>query len=127
MLPQRWNRTICYTALDRFAHLGITHKTAVRAAFQTLLKHCAPQADWTLVPEHAVNPRRGQRTIVDGALLDDFRVAHGYWEAQDDALRHFNENDNGRIICARAWDRAGETGRPGVSAYARCGRGWSGV
>ena len=72
-----------YAALDRFANLGVTHETAVRAAFQDLLQHCARQAGWTLVPEHAVNPRRGQRIIVDGALIDDFRLTHGYWEAKD--------------------------------------------
>ena len=72
-----------YAALDQFANLGVTHETAVRAAFQTLLQHCARQAGWTLVPEHAVNPRRGQRIIVDGALIDDFRLTHGYWEAKD--------------------------------------------
>ena len=72
-----------YAALDRFANLGVTHETAVRAAFQDLLQHCARQAGWTLVPEHAVNPRRGRRIIVDGALIDDFRLTHGYWEAKD--------------------------------------------
>ncbi len=72
-----------YAALDRFANLGVTHETAVRAAFQTLLQHCARQCGWTLVPEHAVNPRRGRRIIVDGALIDDFRLTHGYWEAKD--------------------------------------------
>ena len=72
-----------YAVLDQFASLGVTHETAVRAAFQTLLQHCARQAGWTLVPEHAVNPRRGQRIIVDGALIDDFRLTHGYWEAKD--------------------------------------------
>ncbi len=72
-----------YAALDQFANLGVTHETAVRAAFQDLLQHCARQAGWTLVPEHAVNPRRGRRIIVDGALIDDFRLTHGYWEAKD--------------------------------------------
>ena len=72
-----------YAALAQFANLGVTHETAVRAAFQDLLQHCARQAGWTLVPEHAVNPRRGRRIIVDGALIDDFRLTHGYWEAKD--------------------------------------------
>ena len=44
-------------ALDRFTHLNVTHETAVRSAFQSLLEHCARQVRWTLVPEHAVNPR----------------------------------------------------------------------
>ena len=72
-----------YAALDRFANLGVTHETAVRAAFQTFLEHCARQCGWTLVPEHALNPRRGKRIVIDGALIDDFRLTHGYWEAKD--------------------------------------------
>ena len=72
-----------YAALDRFAQLGVTHETAVRAAFQTLLEHCARQAGWTLVPEHAVTPQRNKRIVLDGALIDDFRLTHGYWEAKD--------------------------------------------
>ena len=72
-----------YAALDRFAQLGITHETAVRAAFQSLLEHCARQCGWTLVPEHALSTRRSKRIVVDGALIDNFRLIHGYWEAKD--------------------------------------------
>ena len=87
-LDRRYPRNICarpfrLSAFDQFANLGVTHETAVRAAFQTLLQHCARQAGWTLVPEHAVNPRRGRRIVDDGALIDDFRLTHGYWEAKD--------------------------------------------
>ena len=73
-----------YAALNQFTHLNVTHETAVRTAFQTLLEHCARQCRWTLVPEHALNPRRGKRIVIDGALIDDFRLTHGYWEAKDD-------------------------------------------
>ena len=72
-----------YAALDQFAQLGITHETAVRAAFQALLEHCARQRGWTLVPEHAISTRRAKRIVVDGALIDNFRLTHGYWEAKD--------------------------------------------
>ena len=72
-----------YAASDQFAKLGVTHETAVRAAFQGLLEHCARQCKWTLVPEYGVSTGRGKRIIVDGALVDDFRLTHGYWEAKD--------------------------------------------
>ena len=72
-----------YAALDQFARLGVTHETAVRAAFQSLLETCARQCGWTLVPEFALNTRRGKRIVADGALVDDFRLTHGYWEAKD--------------------------------------------
>ena len=72
-----------YAALDQFAKLDITHETAVRAAFQGLLEHCARQCRWTLVPEFGVSTGRGRRIVVDGALVDDFRLTHGCWEAKD--------------------------------------------
>ena len=72
-----------YAALDQFAKLDVTHETAVRAAFQALLGHCARQCRWTLVPEFGVSTGRGRRIVVDGALVDDFRLTHGCWEAKD--------------------------------------------
>ena len=72
-----------YSALDQFAKLDVTHETAVRAAFQTLLENCARQCKWTLVPEYGVSTGRGRRIVVDGALVDDFRLTHGCWEAKD--------------------------------------------
>ncbi len=87
-----------YTALDRYAQLGVTHETAVRSAFQFLLESCGRQFDWTLVPEHSMLPLtehshspmirgargvKNKRVVVDGALIDSFRLIHGYWEAKD--------------------------------------------
>ena len=72
-----------YESLDQFDRLGITHETAVRSAFQSLLESCGKQFDWTLVPEHPMTLKRNKRIVVDGALIDDFRLPHGYWEAKD--------------------------------------------
>ena len=73
-----------YTELDQFDRLGATHEGAVRSAFQSLLQGCARQFDWTLVPEHSMTVSRGRRIRVDGALMDNFRLTHGYWEAKDE-------------------------------------------
>ena len=43
-----------YESLGQFDQLGVTHETAVRSAFQSLLESCGKQFDWTLVPEHAM-------------------------------------------------------------------------
>ncbi len=82
-----------YAALERFDRLGVTHESAAPAAFQALLEHCARQCAWTLAPEHAIAPfssrgasntaRGNKRIIVDGALIDDFQLIHGIWEAKD--------------------------------------------
>ena len=78
-----------YTALDRYAQLGVTHETGVRSAFQFLLESCGRQFDWTLVTEHSITPLdkggsdQNKRIVLDGALIDGFRLIHGYWEAKD--------------------------------------------
>ena len=73
-----------YNALDQFDRLGVAHEGAVRSAFQSLLQGCARKFDWTLVPEHSMTVRRDRRIVVDGVLMDDFRLTHGYWEAKDE-------------------------------------------
>ena len=72
-----------YESLDQFDRLRITHETAVRSAFQSLLESCGKQFGWTLIPEHPMSLNRNKRIVVDGALIDDFRLTHGYWEAKD--------------------------------------------
>ncbi len=41
--------TAYHDALARYQHHGVTHETAVRAAFQVLLAACARQRNWTLI------------------------------------------------------------------------------
>jgi predicted helicase len=72
-----------YAALRQFEELGVRHESAVRSAFQSLLAHCARQHDWTLVPEWEIRRQRRMPLRVDGALVDDFRLTHGFWEAKD--------------------------------------------
>jgi len=73
-----------YDALGKFHHLGISHETAVRSAFQSLLETCCRQFSWTLVPEWEIKRPKQRPVRVDGALVDAFRLAHGYWEAKDE-------------------------------------------
>jgi predicted helicase len=72
-----------YAALRQFEELGVRHETAVRSAFQSLLAHCARQHDWTLVPEWEFTRQRRLPLRIDGALVDNFRLTHGFWEAKD--------------------------------------------
>ncbi len=74
-----------YSALEQFRALDITRETAVRDAFQDLLKECGRQFGWTLVPEWPL-ARAGRVPLrADGALVDEFRLRHGLWEAKDSA------------------------------------------
>ena len=72
-----------HAALKQFDLLDVTHETAVRSAFQSLLEYCARQFNLTLVPEHSITVHRNRRIVVDGALIDDFQLPYGYWEAKD--------------------------------------------
>ena len=79
-----------YESLQRFESIGVSHETAVRSAFQTLLEYCGRQFNWILVPEHSMTPLirgargvKNKRIVVDGALIDNFQLPHGYWEAKD--------------------------------------------
>lgn len=53
-----------YAALDHLAQFGVTHETAVRSAFNSLLERCTRQARLTRVLEHAVNPLCIRRVVV---------------------------------------------------------------
>src|SRR5258706_11972641 len=74
-----------YESLAQFAKLGIKHEGAVRSAFQTLLESCCRQFEWKLVPEFRTKGKAAAQVQVDGALLDNYGLVHGYWEAKDSA------------------------------------------
>jgi predicted helicase len=79
-----------YSTLAQFSSRHFDNEGNVRGAFETLLKKCAGQYDWTVVPEYQIT-RKGQNPIrIDGAVLDSFYLPRGYWEAKDekDTLVH---------------------------------------
>ena len=71
-----------YDALNELNALEASHEGAVSPAFAALLRHCARQFDWTLLEQLSVK-RNGHPIRVDGALVDAFKLVHGYWEAKD--------------------------------------------
>ena len=77
--------TAYYDSLAKFEKLGIKHETAVRSAFQELLEHCARQFNWKLVPEYRIKRKGHADASADGALLDNYGLNHGLWEAKDSA------------------------------------------
>src|SRR5258708_2752192 len=72
-----------YEALRQFKTIGVSNEGAVRSAFQNLLEHCGRQLDWKLVPEWPIKRDRAHSLRVDGALVDEYRLTHGFWEAKD--------------------------------------------
>ena len=73
-----------YEILQRLASGHFDKEGNIRGAFEDLLKYCARQYGWTLVPEYSI-PRKDRNPLsVDGALLDAFNIPRGYWEAKDE-------------------------------------------
>ena len=71
-----------YQALKEFESLGVSHEGAVRSAFQSLLEDCGKRFGWKLVPEW-MRRDKTRSTRIDGALVDEYRLPHGFWEAKD--------------------------------------------
>lgn len=77
---------VYYETLHQYGQLYIDHEGAVRSAFQTLLAKCGQRTEpkLTLVPEYRIKRARGSTVILDGALVDLYKLPHGYWEAKDE-------------------------------------------
>ena len=74
-----------FAEVHRLTQLGAVHEGAVAPAFANLLRAAAQPFGWTLAEQYARTARGGQAIRIDGALLDRFRLARGYWEAKDSA------------------------------------------
>ncbi|HEX8248910.1 MAG TPA: type ISP restriction/modification enzyme [Pyrinomonadaceae bacterium] len=72
-----------YETLRKFKSLGVKHEGAVSSAFQNLLDSCGRKCGWTLIPQYQ-KKRKGGTIRLDGALVDQYTLAHGFWEAKDE-------------------------------------------
>ena len=46
-------------------------------------KKCGKPLRWELVREYSMPLATGKRIRLDGAMIDEFKLPHGYWEAKD--------------------------------------------
>ena len=72
-----------YAALTQMGQLHFDNEAQVSDAFAKLLADCGRKLHLTFVPQFSIQ-RAKTRVIVDGALVDDFHLAHGFWEAKDE-------------------------------------------
>ena len=72
-----------YAALHQVGQLHFSNEAQVSDAFAKLLADCGRKVHLTFIPQFPIQ-RAKTRVIVDGALLDTFHLAHGYWEAKDE-------------------------------------------
>ena len=71
-----------YKNLDNLSNLGVSHEGAVKSTFAMILRDCAKQFNLTLSEEYPIK-RHKSHIRVDGALVNSFNLACGYWEAKD--------------------------------------------
>jgi predicted helicase len=72
-----------YQAIAQLTDFNINHEGAVASPFAELLRACANQCDLRFIEQYPLN-RQGKYPIrTDGALLDQFELRHGIWEAKD--------------------------------------------
>ncbi len=72
-----------YTTLQQYDHHNATHEGAVSNPFAFLLDTCAKQIDATLIPQYGMHTPKGNRIVIDGAVLDEYGLPFAYWEAKD--------------------------------------------
>ena len=86
-----------YATLQQYQQHDITHEGAVSSPFDTLLHACAKQVNATLVPQYTMHTPKGNRIVIDGAILDAYGLPLAYWEAKDiadDLARAVQEKQN---------------------------------
>ncbi len=72
-----------YATLQQYDKHAVTHEGAVSNPFAFLLDSCAKQVNATLIPQYPMRAPKGNRIVVDGAILDEFGLPFAYWEAKD--------------------------------------------
>jgi predicted helicase len=71
-----------YDEIKQYEKRHISHETAVRSAFQSLLANTAKAHKWMLIPELS-DKIAGKLIRPDGTIRDNFNIPRGYWEAKD--------------------------------------------
>lgn len=82
--PNHKSVTAYYQSLGKFDQINIFNESAVKVAFQNLLETCGRQFDWSLVLEWTIKRPKLKPLRVDGAVVDAFKLTHGFWEAKDE-------------------------------------------
>ena len=72
-----------YATLQQYDKHNATHEGAVSNPFAFLLDTCAKQLNATLIPQYGMHTAKGNRIVIDGAVLDEYGLPFAYWEAKD--------------------------------------------
>ena len=83
-----------FVTLQQYEQQAIRHEGAVSNPFAFLLDSCTKQINGTFIPQYQMRTAAGNRIVIDGAILDEYRLPLAYWEAKDiddDLLRAVQE------------------------------------
>jgi predicted helicase len=72
-----------FEELASFAQHGQVNEMTVRNAFQDVLQIYTKKLGWQFVEEYTIKRTGRRNASVDGALLDQFSLPRGFWEAKD--------------------------------------------
>jgi predicted helicase len=72
-----------FDELASFAQHGQVNEMTVRNAFQDVLQTYTKKLGWQFVEEYTIKRSGRRNASVDGALLDQFSLPRGFWEAKD--------------------------------------------
>ena len=72
-----------FDELASFEMHGQTNEMTIRNAFQDVLQIYTKKLGWQFVEEYTIKRTGRRNASVDGALLDQFSLARGFWEAKD--------------------------------------------
>lgn len=71
-----------HTSLHNYSQLGFHNEGAVSPPFAVLLESAAKQVKWHLIQQYP-KKFKGKLLRIDGAVVDQWGLPHGYWEAKD--------------------------------------------
>ena len=71
-----------YSEIKKLKKLDQDNEGAVAPYFASILRFYSNQFKWTLVEQYQMN-NKGFSIRPDGAIVDEFKLVHGIWEAKD--------------------------------------------
>jgi predicted helicase len=72
-----------FEELAAFEKHGQFNEMTIRNAFQDLLQTYTKKIGWQFIEEYTIQRKGRRNASVDGAILDQFSLPRGFWEAKD--------------------------------------------
>ncbi|NDH07495.1 DNA helicase, partial [bacterium] len=72
-----------FEELASFERHGHSNEMTVRNAFQDLLQTYTKKIGWQFIEEYTIQRKGRRNASIDGAILDQFSLPRGFWEAKD--------------------------------------------